>query len=64
MGVITGVVEVGVAVATGWETGAGADWVHPADKRRAMRRTRRMVPKCFIFCLIYGRVVIRWDWGT
>jgi len=53
-GVITGVAVVGAAVATGCGRGVGADWVHPADKRRAMRRTMRMVPKCFIFCLIRG----------
>jgi hypothetical protein len=64
MGVITGSAVVVAAGAIVWGTGAGADVVHPADKRRAIKRTRITVLTYFIDCIIYGRVVICYGSGT
>lgn len=49
MGVIAGIAGVVVTV---WATGAGAVWVHPADKRRAINKTIIPVLKYFIDCII------------
>jgi hypothetical protein len=41
------------SVATGWKTGAGADWVHPVERKRAMRRRKIPVLRDFINCILY-----------
>jgi hypothetical protein len=45
-------------VVTGWRTGEGDDCVHPANRRRAMRRIRIPVLKGFMRCIVYGRTVM------
>jgi hypothetical protein len=46
----------GIAVSTVPRMGDG--WVHPADRRIETRRTKIIVLKNFIACIIYGLVVI------
>jgi hypothetical protein len=58
MGVITGSAGVVAAGATVWGAGAGAGWVHPADRRMAIKMTRIAVLNIFIDCILYGRVHI------